>query len=110
MLKRAKMVLVRNGTWQLYSCEMKNLQGRLFSSKHDIQPNRKSLQNDQDNKISFNKITNQKTLSFSVHKEKSNNPQDALLQTEMIIGEIRHYLKHLRLEEGKWRKDKKKKN
>lgn len=109
MLKRAKVVLVRNGNWQLYSCEMKNLQDRLFFSKHDIQPNRKSLQNDQDNKISFNKITNQKTLRFSVHKEKSNNPQDALLQTEMIIGEIRHYLKHLRLEEGKWRKDKKKK-
>ncbi|WP_436376266.1 hypothetical protein [Cytobacillus sp. BC1816] len=113
MLKRAKVVLVRNGNWQRYSCEMKNLQDRLFSSKHDIQPNRKSLQNDQDNKISLNKnkgITNQKTLSFSVHKEKFNNPHDALLQTEMIIGEIRHYLKHLRLEEGKWRKDKKKKD
>lgn len=103
------MVLVRNGNWQLYSCEMKNLQDRLFSSKYDIQPNRKSLQNDQDNKMSFNEISNQKNLIFSVHKEKSYNPQDALLQTEMIIGEIRHYLRHLRLEEGKWRKDKKRK-
>lgn len=119
-MKRENLAIVKEVNVEPASFDIDSLEEKLYSSRLDIQRLKKILQNCEDKKLKFlNQLNDLQEAATKVNAKlplelketvRDQNQNNALIQTVSIVDEIRHYLKLIRMEEGKLKLDRDKKD